>query len=174
MSISARQRAVSSSLWYRACSLRIWELLIWDRFRLQSTKCSESLRKLRKSEGPLFFKHVMTTKGKGYEPAETAPDKFHGIGPFERKVANYLQKRWRYLYRCIWKVLCDGASGIQILYNYSCYGRWNRTFSFKKHYPDRFLMLNAEEHGGVTFAAGLAAGGLKPVLQSILHFAKRL
>ena len=40
----------------------------------------KALKEAKKVEGPVLL-HVMTKKGKGYEPAETAPDKFHGIGP---------------------------------------------------------------------------------------------
>ena len=61
-------------------------------------------------EGPVLL-HVMTTKGKGYEPAETAPDKFHGIGPFDIESGKVLAKKDGDTYTDVFgKVLCDEAS----------------------------------------------------------------
>ena len=52
----------------------------------------KALKEAKKVEGPVLL-HVMTTKGKGYEPAETAPDKFHGIGPFDIESGKVLAKK---------------------------------------------------------------------------------
>ncbi len=80
--------------------------------------------------------HVMTKKGKGYAPAEKAPDKFHGIGPFDIETGEVTAKKK------------------------------------KDTYTDVFGKVIAEGHG-VTFAAGLAAGGVKPVFAVYSSFLQR-
>ena len=134
----------------------------------------KALKEAKKVEGPVLL-HVMTTKGKGYEPAETAPDKFHGIGPFDVESGKVLAKKDGDTYTDVFgKVLCDEASrNPDIVAITAAMADGTGLARFKKHYPNRFFDVGIAEEHGVTFAAGLAAGGLKPVFAVYSSFLQR-
>ena len=134
----------------------------------------KALKEAKKVEGPVLL-HVMTTKGKGYEPAETAPDKFHGIGPFDIESGKVLAKKEGDTYTDVFgKVLCDEASrNPDIVAITAAMADGTGLARFKKHYPNRFFDVGIAEEHGVTFAAGLAAGGLKPVFAVYSSFLQR-
>ena len=134
----------------------------------------KALKEAKKVEGPVLL-HVMTTKGKGYEPAETAPDKFHGIGPFDIESGKVLAKKDGDTYTDVFgKVLCDEASrNPDIVAITAAMADGTGLARFKKHYPERFFDVGIAEEHGVTFAAGLAAGGLKPVFAVYSSFLQR-
>ena len=134
----------------------------------------KALKEAKKVEGPVLL-HVMTTKGKGYEPAETAPDKFHGIGPFDIESGKVLAKKDGDTYTDVFgKVLCDEASrNPDIVAITAAMADGTGLARFKKHYPNRFFDVGIAEEHGVTFAAGLAAGGLKPVFAVYSSFLQR-
>ena len=134
----------------------------------------KALKEAKKVEGPVLL-HVMTTKGKGYEPAETAPDKFHGIGSFDIESGKVLAKKDGDTYTDVFgKVLCDEASrNPDIVAITAAMADGTGLARFKKHYPNRFFDVGIAEEHGVTFAAGLAAGGLKPVFAVYSSFLQR-
>ncbi|MCB6390089.1 1-deoxy-D-xylulose-5-phosphate synthase [Dorea formicigenerans] len=134
----------------------------------------KALKEAKKVEGPVLL-HVMTTKGKGYEPAETVPDKFHGIGPFDIESGKVLAKKDGDTYTDVFgKVLCDEASrNPDIVAITAAMADGTGLARFKKHYPNRFFDVGIAEEHGVTFAAGLAAGGLKPVFAVYSSFLQR-
>lgn len=134
----------------------------------------KALKEAKKVEGPVLL-HVVTTKGKGYEPAETAPDKFHGIGPFDIESGKVLAKKDGDTYTDVFgKVLCDEASrNPDIVAITAAMADGTGLARFKKHYPNRFFDVGIAEEHGVTFAAGLAAGGLKPVFAVYSSFLQR-
>lgn len=134
----------------------------------------KALKEAKKVEGPVLL-HVMTKKGKGYEPAETAPDKFHGIGPFDIESGKVLAKKEGDTYTDVFgKVLCDEASrNPDIVAITAAMADGTGLARFKKHYPNRFFDVGIAEEHGVTFAAGLAAGGLKPVFAVYSSFLQR-
>ena len=134
----------------------------------------KALKEAKKVEGPVLL-HVMTTKGKDYEPAETAPDKFHGIGPFDIESGKVLAKKEGDTYTDVFgKVLCDEASrNPDIVAITAAMADGTGLARFKKHYPNRFFDVGIAEEHGVTFAAGLAAGGLKPVFAVYSSFLQR-
>ena len=134
----------------------------------------KALKEAKKVEGPVLL-HVMTTKGKGYEPAETAPDKFHGIGPFDIESGKVFAKKEGDTYTDVFgKVLCDEASrNPDIVAITAAMADGTGLARFKKHYPNRFFDVGIAEEHGVTFAAGLAAGGLKPVFAVYSSFLQR-
>ena len=134
----------------------------------------KALKEAKKVEGPVLL-HVMTTKGKGYEPAETAPDKFHGIGPFDIESGKVLAKKDGDTYTDVFgKVLCDEASrNPDIVAITAAMADGTGLARFKKHYPNRFFDVGIAEEHGVTFAAGLATGGLKPVFAVYSSFLQR-
>lgn len=128
----------------------------------------------KKIDGPVLL-HVMTKKGKGYEPAEMAPDVFHGIGPFDVETGKTLGDKKKDTYTDVFgKVLCDEAKKRDNLVAITAAMADGTGLSrFKGLYPDRFFDVGIAEEHGVTFAAGLAAGGMKPVFAVYSSFLQR-
>lgn len=119
--------------------------------------------------------HVLTQKGKGYAPAERHPARFHGAEPFEietgipskpRNVANYTD--------IFSTVMCKlGARDERIVAITAAMPDGTGLKRFHNMYPDRFFDVGIAEEHAVTFAAGLAAGGLKPVVAIYSSFLQR-
>lgn len=133
-----------------------------------------ALTEARKVEGPVLL-HVMTQKGKGYEPAESAPDKFHGIGPFDIKSGEVTAKKKADTYTDVFgKVLCaEAAKSPRIAAVTAAMTDGTGLAGFKKRFPNRFFDVGIAEGHAVTFCAGLAAGGLKPVFAVYSSFLQR-
>ncbi len=138
------------------------------------TKLLDVFRKARRVKGAVLV-HVLTKKGKGYEPAERHPARFHGAEPFDietglpknrRKKANYqdvfstcmvkLGQRHEHVV-AITAAMPDGT-GLK---------------RFRNMYPDRFFDVGIAEEHAVTFAAGLAAGGIRPIFAVYSSFLQR-
>ncbi|MBW1799306.1 MAG: 1-deoxy-D-xylulose-5-phosphate synthase [Deltaproteobacteria bacterium] len=136
----------------------------------------ETFQNLRYLEGPILV-HVLTMKGKGYEPAETDPAHYHGVGSFEvstgtapkkgaKKPPTYTQifgdtmvelgRREKKLF-AITAAMPEGT-GLN---------------KFAESYPDRFLDVGIAEQHAVTFAAGLAVEGFTPVVAIYSTFLQR-
>ncbi len=128
----------------------------------------------KRNDGPVLL-HVMTEKGKGYEPAENAPDVFHGIGPFDVETGKVLGEKKKDTYTDVFgKVLCDEAGKHKNLVAITAAMADGTGLSrFRKLYPERFFDVGIAEAHGVTFAAGLAAGGMKPVFAVYSSFLQR-
>ncbi len=128
----------------------------------------------KRINGPVLL-HVMTEKGKGYEPAENAPDVFHGIGPFDVETGKVLGEKKKDTYTDVFgKVLCDEAKKHENLVAITAAMADGTGLSrFRKLYPERFFDVGIAEAHGVTFAAGLAAGGMKPVFAVYSSFLQR-
>lgn len=134
-----------------------------------------TLRKLKAMKGPRIL-HCITTKGKGYAPAEADPVTWHAPGKFdpatgERLVAQHPADRFQDVFG---EVLCDLASkdgsivGITPAMASGC-----GMSAFSKRFPSRFFDVGIEEEHAVTFSAGLAAGGLKPFCNIYSAFSQR-
>ncbi|MGN0332544.1 MAG: 1-deoxy-D-xylulose-5-phosphate synthase, partial [Lachnospiraceae bacterium] len=132
------------------------------------------LNEARKIEGPVLL-HVLTKKGKGYEPAESAPDKFHGIAPFDIATGEVISGKKKDSYTDIFgKVLCDEAKrNTKIVAITAAMADGTGLARFKRLYPSRFYDVGIAEEHAVTFAAGLAAGGMKPVFAVYSSFLQR-
>lgn len=132
------------------------------------------LGEARKIEGPVLL-HVLTKKGKGYEPAESAPDKFHGIAPFDIATGEVLSGKKKDTYTDIFgKVICDEAKrNKKIVAITAAMADGTGLSRFKKLYPSRFYDVGIAEEHAVTFAAGLAAGGMRPVFAVYSSFLQR-
>ncbi len=133
-----------------------------------------ALREARRMDGPVLL-HVITEKGKGYEPAEKHPDKFHGIGPFQIETGEPETAKKKDSYTDIFgKVLCDEARNHpEIVAITAAMADGTGLSRFRKLYPDRFFDVGIAEAHGVTFAAGLAAGGVRPVFAVYSSFLQR-
>lgn len=133
-----------------------------------------AFREAKRIKGPVLL-HVLTEKGKGYEPAEKAPDKFHGIGPFDIETGEVSAKKCKDTYTDVFgKVMCDEAAKNENLAAITAAMADGTGLSrFRKMYPDRFFDVGIAEEHAVTFAAGLAAGGIKPVFAVYSSFLQR-
>ena len=133
----------------------------------------EILSKVKNFKGPILL-HIVTKKGKGYKFAEAEPTKFHGIGPFDIKTGKTLSlKKVTYtevFSKAIVK-LADNDDKIVAITAAMPDGTGLKLFS--KKYPDRFFDVGIDEEHAVTFAAAIAAGGLKPVVAIYSTFMQR-
>jgi 1-deoxy-D-xylulose-5-phosphate synthase len=127
-------------------------------------------------EGPVLV-HVLTTKGKGYQPAEKNPTLYHGIGAFD--VATGLtpkpsEQECPSYTKVFGKTMVELGAREKRLFAITAAMREGTGLSeFAKAYPDRFIDVGIAEQHAVTFAAGLATEGLKPVVAIYSTFLQR-
>jgi 1-deoxy-D-xylulose-5-phosphate synthase len=134
-----------------------------------------TLRNLRKLRGPQFL-HVVTRKGKGYLPAEADPIKWHGPGPFDPASGTiFKEKSTGPSYSQIFgRWLCDMAErDPRIIGVTPAMREGSGLVEFSKQFPDRYFDVAIAEQHAVTFAAGLAVEGLKPVVAIYSTFLQR-
>ncbi|NLL80226.1 MAG: 1-deoxy-D-xylulose-5-phosphate synthase [Clostridiales bacterium] len=119
--------------------------------------------------------HVLTQKGKGYEPAERHPARFHGAEPFEIETGLPSKPRTVPNYTDIFStVMCKlGARDEKIVAITAAMPDGTGLKRFRNMYPERFFDVGIAEEHAVTFAAGLAAGGLKPIVAIYSSFLQR-
>lgn len=119
--------------------------------------------------------HVITKKGKGYLPAEEFPSKFHGTGPFAIETGESLEKKKKDTYTDVFgKVMCDlAAKDSKVVAITAAMSDGTGLSEFSRRYKKRFFDVGIAEEHAVTFAAGLAAGGLKPVFAVYSSFLQR-
>lgn len=134
----------------------------------------DTLKNIKQLKGPQFL-HIVTQKGKGYSPAEENPNKFHGVGKFDSTNGSFAASSNKKTYTQVfgdWLVdmakvdekligitpaMCDG-SGLN---------------AFAKSYPKRYFDVGIAEQHALTFAAGMACDGLKPVVAIYSTFLQR-
>lgn len=119
--------------------------------------------------------HVITQKGKGFEPAERHPARFHGAEPFDIETGIPLNPRTTANYTDIFStVMCKlGARNEKVVAITAAMPDGTGLKRFRNMYPDRFFDVGIAEEHAVTFAAGLAVGGLKPVVAIYSSFLQR-
>lgn len=119
--------------------------------------------------------HVLTKKGKGYVPAEENPSRFHGIVPFDIETGEAKEKSSKDSYTDIFsKVFCDIAKQNDAVVGITAaMADGTGLARFSRMFPDRFFDVGIAEEHALTFAAGLAAGGLKPVVAVYSSFLQR-
>ncbi len=132
------------------------------------------IQEAKRVSGPVLI-HAITQKGKGYTPAERHPARFHGAEPFDietgiptnpRTVANYTD--------VFSTIMCKlGQRDERIVAITAAMPDGTGLKRFHNMYPDRFFDVGIAEEHAVTFAAGLAAGGLKPVVAVYSSFLQR-
>lgn len=128
----------------------------------------------KRIKGPVLV-HVVTQKGRGYKPAERNPSKFHGIGPFDIKTGCELNKSDMPTYSQVFSdSICELAKKDKSVVSITAAMPDGVGLNkFSKWFPDRFFDVGIAEAHAVTFAAGLAAGGLKPVFAVYSSFLQR-
>lgn len=119
--------------------------------------------------------HVVTQKGHGYAPAEKNPSRFHGIGPFDIKTGKSLSVGKGESYSAVFsRKICDIAKNDRsVVAITAAMPDGTGLDKFKKWFPDRFFDVGIAEEHAVTFSAGLAAGGMKPVFAVYSSFLQR-
>ena len=119
--------------------------------------------------------HVVTKKGKGYLPAETNPSKFHGTGPFDVTTGETIGGSGKDSYTDIFsKVLADiGKKDKKVVAITAAMADGTGLSRFAKLFPERFFDVGIAAEHAMTFAAGLAAGGMKPVFAVYSSFLQR-
>ena len=118
--------------------------------------------------------HVLTSKGKGYKPAEKNPSLFHGIGAFRVRDGEPLETE-KLTYTKIFEQWLLERGGEQENLVSVCAAMPDGTGvrAFSERYPERFFDVGIAEEHAVTFAAGLAAGGMRPVVSLYSTFLQR-
>ncbi|MDR6938410.1 MULTISPECIES: 1-deoxy-D-xylulose-5-phosphate synthase [unclassified Luteibacter] len=134
-----------------------------------------ALETVKALPGPQLL-HVMTTKGKGYEPAEKAQIEYHAVGPFD-PVAGLVKKTApaKPTYTDIFSDwLCDMAAADERLLGITPAMReGSGLVRFSKEYPQRYFDVAIAEQHAVTLAAGMAVEGAKPVVAIYSSFLQR-
>lgn len=119
--------------------------------------------------------HVITKKGKGYEPAEKNPAHFHGVSPFDIKTGKPLAEKKYPTYTDVFsKKLCQlGETHPELVAVTAAMPDGTGVAAFGKKFPDRFFDVGIAEAHAVTSAAGMAAAGLRPVVAVYSSFLQR-
>ena len=133
------------------------------------------LQNLRKMDRPLVL-HVATIKGKGYKPAEADPTLYHGVSPFDPAVGIVPSgKKSKPTYTEVFgKWICDMAEVDKRLYAITPAMReGSGLVEYAQRFPDRYRDVAIAEQHAVTYAAGLACGGIKPVVAIYSTFLQR-
>ena len=132
------------------------------------------LETLKTVKGPVIL-HAVTKKGKGYEPAEKNPTKFHGVGIFDVDTGDSLGKSGTITFT---KAFSDALVKLaetdeKICAITAAMPEGTGLDAFRDKYPTRYFDVGIAEEHAATFAAGLAANGLKPVVALYSTFAQR-
>lgn len=137
-------------------------------------KIYRTLKEAQKMDHAVLI-HVLTKKGKGYAPAENEPSKFHGVGSFNLSNGELSTKKNQDSYTDIFsQTICKlGEADQKIVTITAAMKDGTGLGAFEKLYPERFFDVGIAEQHAVTFAAGLAAAGLKPVFAVYSSFLQR-
>lgn len=138
------------------------------------TGMAKVFREASKYQGPVLI-HVLTRKGKGYLPAERHPARFHGAEPFHIETGLPQKKREKANYTDVFStVMCKlGSRNENVAAVTAAMADGTGLKRFGRQFPDRFFDVGIAEEHAVTFAAGLAAAGLKPVVAVYSSFLQR-
>ena len=119
--------------------------------------------------------HVLTKKGKGYEPAEKNAAAFHGVSPFDIKTGRPVAEKKYPTYTDVFsKKLCQlGETHPELVAVTAAMPDGTGVAAFGKRFPDRFFDVGIAEAHAVTSAAGMAAAGLRPVVAVYSSFLQR-
>jgi len=134
----------------------------------------ETFRNVRKLKGPILV-HVLTQKGRGYPPAEKNPDIFHGVGKFEKETGRIYSNSNPPTYtdvfgRTLVKLAEQDERVVAIT---AAMPLGTGLTEFAQRFPERFYDIGIAEQHGVTFAAGLALEGMRPVVAIYSTFLQR-
>lgn len=134
----------------------------------------EVLQMTKSMRGPVLI-HVITQKGRGYSPAECNSDRFHGVGPFCIESGESLQCGNRPSYTAVFgeELIRLAADDPNIVAITAAMPDGTGLTKFAEQYPQRFFDVGIAEQHAMTLAAGLAAGGKRPVVAVYSTFSQR-
>ena len=134
----------------------------------------ENVKTLAQTEGPQFL-HIITKKGKGYSLAELDPIAYHGPSAFDPIVGIEAKPVSKKAYTQVFgEWLCDMAKADERLIAITPAMReGSGLVDFERRFPDRYYDVGIAEQHAVTFAAGIACEGLKPVVAIYSTFLQR-
>jgi 1-deoxy-D-xylulose-5-phosphate synthase len=136
----------------------------------------ENFQNIKKLRGPILI-HVITKKGKGYHPAEVDPARFHGVSPFIVETGEPLKNQINHpptFTEVFGETICQLAKKDRHLIAITAAMQSGTGLEkFSKEFPDRFYDIGIAEQHAVTFAAGLALEGMKPVVAIYSTFLQR-
>ena len=137
-------------------------------------KMTAMFQKASRVAGPVLV-HVLTQKGRGYEPAVRHPARFHGTEPFEIETGIAKQKKKKAAYTDIFSTVMRklGDRDTRVVAVTAAMETGTGLKRFHNMFPKRFFDVGIAEEHAVTFAAGLAAGGLRPVFAVYSSFLQR-
>lgn len=130
--------------------------------------------KTAKKEKQAVILHVITQKGRGYEPAEDNPSAFHGVGPFDIR-SGEIEKSPNISYTEAFSKAIQylGTKDDRVVAVSAAMPSGTGLTKFAKRFPKRFFDVGIAEEHAVTFAGGLAAGGLRPYVAIYSSFFQR-
>lgn len=134
----------------------------------------EMLQRIKDIQGPVFL-HIVTKKGKGYLPAEEKPTKFHGLGIFDPDTGETIGSSNKITYTKSFSQALDklAAEDEKITAITAAMPEGTGLSVFRDKYPNRYYDVGIAEEHAVTFAAGLASQGLKPIVALYSSFSQR-
>ena len=137
-------------------------------------KLQDILNKAKKVKGAVLV-HVLTREGNGYVPAERHPARFHGAEPFDIETGLPLNKKKKANYQDVFSTCMVklGQRNEKVVAITAAMPDGTGLKRFKNIYPDRFFDVGIAEGHAVTFAAGLAAGGMRPIFAVYSSFLQR-
>jgi 1-deoxy-D-xylulose-5-phosphate synthase len=137
---------------------------------------TETFQNIKKLRGPILI-HVITKKGKGYPPAEMNPARFHGVPPFvieTGELRSDSKKNPPTFTEVFGETLCQLAiENKRLIAITAAMQSGTGLEEFARQFPDRFYDIGIAEQHAVTFAAGLALEGMKPVVAIYSAFLQR-
>lgn len=133
----------------------------------------ETFKNIKKFKEPILL-HVVTTKGKGYEHAENDPTSFHGPPPFEIESGEFNSKKIKPYTKAFEEIMINIAKkDKKVIAVTAAMAAGTGLQKFQKRFPRRFFDVGIAEEHAVTFAAGLAISGFKPVVAIYSTFLQR-
>ena len=134
----------------------------------------ETFAKLKEIKGPKLV-HIITKKGKGYPPAENNPTLFHGIGKFNKATGEPVKSEGPPPFSAVFseQLVKIAKNDNKIVAIVAAMIEGTNLSKFRELYPDRFFDVGIAEEHAVTFAAGLAMAGFRPVVAIYSTFIQR-
>ncbi|MFH1824255.1 MAG: 1-deoxy-D-xylulose-5-phosphate synthase [Candidatus Firestonebacteria bacterium] len=133
----------------------------------------ETLKSIKKFKEPILL-HILTKKGKGYDPAESDPTSFHGTPAFEIESGEVNSKKIKtYTDAFSEEIIRIAKKNKKIIAITAAMSTGTGLDKFRASFPDRFFDVGIAEEHAVTFAAGLAISGFKPVVAIYSTFLQR-
>ncbi|MEO0293028.1 MAG: 1-deoxy-D-xylulose-5-phosphate synthase [candidate division WOR-3 bacterium] len=129
------------------------------------------LKKIKKAK----LLHIITEKGRGYKPAQENPSLFHGVGPFDKRTGKIIKRKGPKDYSEVFgeAIVEEAEKNKDIIAITAAMAEGTGLSLFKEKFPERFFDVGIAEQHAVTFAAGLACEGLRPVCAIYSTFLQR-